>query len=733
MELVTSRRDAPAVGRDVLAGLAASLLAIAYCLSFSALLFQGALQSGLPVGLWALLIGSAISGLYVAYTTTIAPVAAGPNNPAVAVLSVLATTVSGLVLANGGSPEEAVSHVLIAFVLASFLTGLALYFLGALRLGEYVRFVPYPVIGGFLAASGWLLVAGGVKVVTGRNFDLLNLAGAVPPETWAGLFVAVLFAASVYALKWATGSMSSLPIAFILSAALLYLVLWLLNLNSPDSGWFLAGTSAPAAWSPVRVSGAESIDWGILLRAWAEIVSAAGVTVVALLLDVSGLEVTRMKTANLDSEFRSNGAANILAAPLGGVMGKVSVNGSRLIDETGGTTRLSGLVAAALVALVAVVGLDLARLVPAAILGGVLVYVGSAVLAETLLRSPAHRSWSEFGLALAIMLAIVKFGYLAGVISGFIGACLMFAFNYSRIAIIRRHLTREVYASNVDRSTAAMALLQESGDRIHIFWLSGYIFFGSSHRLYEAIRTTIEAHPSGERRYAVLDFANVAGLDTSALLSLLKLRNFAEQSNLTLAFAGLDDRMQMMFEGAGLFGVGRPHVSMLSRNQALEWCEERILEEERESGGPDVAADLAAWLATEVGDIDWARRLVTYFEPRTLGQDEVLYKQGDPPDGIDLIVDGTVAVRVRSEPGLAVLVRRMSKRTVLGEMGFFRNLPRAATVTAEPRAVVYRLSRQSYERLLVEEPEAGRAFLLFIIRALSDRLDFANSGIAALS
>jgi len=75
----------------------------------------------------------------------------------------------------------------------------------------------------------------------------------------------------------------------------------------------------------------------------------------------------------------------------------------------------------------------------------------------------------------------------------------------------------------------------------------------------------------------------------------------------------------------------------------------------------------------------------------------------------------------------------MSTKTVVGEMGFFRGSARTATVSAEQRASVYTLTRASYERLKAEQPELGGAFLEFIVRALSDRLEFANQGVAALS
>ncbi len=335
----------PTLPGNALAGSVASLVTIAYCVSFSALLFQGELKSGLALGLWGLLVGSAIAGIYISLTTSLPPVEAAPDNPAVAVLSVLAATVSAPILAAGGGAERAVTHVLIAFSLATLVTGAVLYLLGAFRLAQSVRFVPYPVIGGFLAASGWFLITGGVEVVTGRDLTLDTLGDVLAADAWPKLLLGATFAVGVYALKQRLGSYV-LPLAFFGGALLLDLLLWRNGLMRSDSGWYIAGAAHPVPWVPAREVYAGGIEWSVLLQASAEIAAVAGVTVLALLLDVTGLEVARGRTADLDHEFRTNGVANAIAAPLGGLMGNLSMNGSRLLDETGGGgERVSGVVA----------------------------------------------------------------------------------------------------------------------------------------------------------------------------------------------------------------------------------------------------------------------------------------------------------------------------------------------------------------------------------------------------
>ena len=723
-------------GANALAGLVASLVTIAYCVSFSALLFQGDLRSGLAMGLWGLLVGSALAGIYVSLTTSLPPAEAAPDNPAVAVLSVLAATVSAPILAAGGGADRAVLHVLLAFSLATLVTGAVLYLLGAFRLAQSVRFVPYPVIGGFLAASGWFLITGGIEVVTGRDLSFATLGDALTAATAPKLLLGAGFAFAVFGLKQRLGSYV-LPLAFFGGAVVLDVILWSQGLMHAGSGWYIAGAAHPLPWMPLLAVSAGDVDWPVLLGAAAEIAAVAGVTVLALLLDVTGLEVARGQSADLDHEFRTNGTANVIAAPLGGLMGNLSLNGSRLLDETGGAQRLSGVLASLVVVLVVLTGIDLPALIPAPILAGLLIYLGLVVLTAVLINSPAHRAWTDFALALLIMAAIVQAGYLTGVVLGFVAACLMFAFSYSRVAVIRRHLTRAEFSSNVDRAPASNQRLLDDGDRIHIFWLSGFIFFGSSNGVLEEIRDAllVEAGSTGmlHRRFAVLDVTDVSGFDTSAMLSLVKLRNHCAQAGVTLVFAGASPEMEASLKHVGVLGTGEPHRSFASRNDAIEWCEEKILRSEAATAGGEPKADLVSWLTEELGTAERAQRMSTYFERRELPPGTALYSQGSPSDTIDLVVSGSVAVVVRGEVGLPLLIRRMSRKTVVGEMGFFRGNVRRATVSVEGDSLVYTLTRTAYDRLCSEDPELATAFLEFIVRALADRLEFANRGIAALS
>ncbi len=724
--------DASTLGRDALAGVISAVVQIAYCISFAALIFAGDLASGFSLGLAALIMGTAVTGVVIALTSTLSPANGGPDSPAVAVMSVLAGSIAAALAAKGASNTEIIINVLVALSVSTLFTGILLFAIGALKLGQWLRFIPYPVIGGFLAASGLLLITGGVEVVTQTNLTL-------SPSSWTILYsplyapqiiAGALFAISISLVGRWVPSFLALPLAFV--AFLVVLDLGLFGVVKDEgvrNAWFLPRLGEIALWWPISAVLRHEVDWGAIAQSSAEIGSVCAIMAIALLLDVSSLEVARQKAADLDKEFRTNGIANLLASVVGGFAGSLSMNGCLLLDESGATTRWAGAIVGIACALILFSGADIGSIVPKAILGGMLAYLGVMILAE-LGASPAQRSWTDASLALAMMLVIVNFGYFMGVVLGVVGACLMFALSYSRIGVVRRHLTRQEFSSNVERAPEQTRLLREEGGRVHVFWLSGFIFFGSSNGLFERIRRVIDAQTEKPVGYVLLDFSQVPGFDSSALLSLVKLRNYCNEHGVTLAFSGLSEVMALGFQKARFFGSDAPHQVFGSRNEALEWCEDMLLM--HHEVGAASTHSFETWLAAEFGGSADMSRIAPYLERHELQIGEPVFRQGEPSDSIVLLASGGVAITINDEQGRPIRLRRMVGYTVVGEMGFYRRVPRTASVIAEQPSVVYRLTREAFNAIERDDPPAASAFHKLIIRLLADRLEFANREISAL-
>jgi SulP family sulfate permease len=723
------------VASNVLAGLIAASVVISYCVSYSALLFPGSLQTGLSMGLWSLLVGSIVVGTIAGFKTSLAPISAGPDTPSIAMMSLLSAAITSSVLATGGTREAALPYVLFAFAVATALTGTCMLALGLTRSSKFVRFVPYPVAAGFMGATGLLMVYGSIKLVLGRTelsswSDLVFAATASDNPT--KLASTALIAAALIGARHRVASSLATPAILIASVAVLDTLLWKTTLLGDGTGWFSGSMSAATFWSPIALGMSVDVDWQLLRRSMPEILAMAGVMVISLLIKISNVEIARSTAADLDREFVAHGAANLAGAALGGIGGGLQTTASRVLDEVGGRGRVSGLVCALVIAAVLLTRIDIVALVPTPVLSALLIFLGYTFLLDTLGRPSASNSWIELALAGLILVICLQLGYPAGVLVGFAASCVLFAFRYSRIGVVRRHSTRAHLSAAVERSPEETELLIGNGDTIHVYWLNGYLFFGSSDALFERVRASVKSQTAPPIEHLILDFAGVTGIDTSALKSLAKLTSYCDRGGITIAYCGLSERHHGELYRGRFFGGRTPHKAFSSRTDALEWCEERLIA--RVAGAQDEIAGgrFDVWLVANLENSEPATAL-RYFERREVERGATLYDQGAASDTIDLVASGSIAITVEDEDGRRLRVRRMARKTVVGEMGFFRGAPRTASVEAATDAVIYTLTRDSYERMRREEPQLAAAFLQFIVRALADRVEHANREIAALT
>ncbi len=716
------------LARDTLAGASAALVILSYLLSYSALMFSGELAAGFPIALWAMLFGSVVAGAWIAYRTSIPPIANGMDIPSTAVLIALCGGIAQSVIDRGGTAASAVTHALVFASMASLICALLMGGLGLARAGAYCRFVPYSVVAGFMAATGCLLLMGAYKLATGRAFSLARFLDPLPAGALPKLIVAIGFAAALFAARKVYKSPFVLPMAVVIAALVLNAIL--AASGGGSNGWYMSGAEKSEAWSPFV--GLKTVEPSFLIRHLPEALVFAGITVISMVVKIAGLEAARATSADLDQDFRATGFANLATVPFGGIMTSILISPTRLMTDAGAATRWAGVITALIMGIVLFAKVNLPGLVPIPLLAGLVFVVGWGLFADSLRRPLNQRDWLNLGVAVAIMGVCLGYGYITGVVGGCIAACLMFAVSYSRIGAVRRHLTRASTASNVDHGATATALLQANGSAIHVFWLSGYVFFGSSDSVFEQVRGAIEAPGTPKLRYAVIDFTGVTGVDASAIMSFVKLKNFADRQGVTLVFTGVTKDMAQTFAHDGFFSGKSRHRSFPTRSDGIEWAERELLRgllPQRASAETD---GFEAWLGEELGADIPVSKLVKFFEKRTISEAGKLYQQGAAADAIDLVADGVVMISVDDGTGGQRRLRQMSERTLVGEMGFFRGGVRSAHVSIEAPVTLYTLTRASYERMQKENPAMASAFLALVIRTLASRLEFANREIAAL-
>ena len=720
---------------NIMAGLVTAVLMVAATISYSAAIFSGPLAGQLQVGIGYGLIGACVTAVVFALFSEIPFAIAGPDSKPTAILTVMTASVASTVAVHGQA-DTAGAMALLSLLIGTLLTGVILLVFGAIKMGRWVRFVPYPVIGGFMAASGWLLMEGAVRILTRIHPTPENLPGILQPPRILQLLAGIGFSVAIALISKRSNSPLAVPALLLGGGGITHLGLRFAGMSvaqAQDAGWLLnvpGGVVVPVVWLYRNLHHA---DPGVILRLAGDYAALVVVTAITLLLSVTAIEVDTQMAADLDvdRELRINGYANLAAALFGGMTGTMSLSRTLFNFQNGGTRRLSGIVAAGGCLATLVFGTGLLGYTPVPVLGGMLLRLGWDMVNEWVLRGWKRLTAPDYAQVIIILVAIVAWGFLAGISVGVLAACVTFAVNSSRIRIVKLELNRSKYASRLDRSPAQNRELILHGDGIRIMWLHGFIFFGSANRLLLHVKELVAAQEAGGCRMVLLAFNEVLGIDTSAVMSLVKLRQFTERASVILVLAGLPPKVEHSLRAGGFLRDDDPHCRVFAQlDPALEWCEDRLLEERANRDETFRSAD--EWLIREIGGRELLDQLFHYVERVELAAGEMLFHQGESGDHLCLVYSGRVSVLFRPYEGKEIRIRSMMQQTMVGEMGIYRMAPRGASVTVDEPTVILRLTREAMDRMEADNPPLAYAFHKFVIRTLAERLDFANREVAAL-
>ena len=169
---VSVRSRTGALLATISAGVIIGIVEVVLAISFAALVFGGYLEQFLPAGIGIYLFAATVSLAIIAWRSGRRGVVGSVQDAAAAVLTIVAANAA---LDTQGSIYVAFYTVVAATMVITLLTALTFLLLGTFRLGNLARFIPYPVVGGFLAGTGWLLMKGGLRVASGVDLELATI------------------------------------------------------------------------------------------------------------------------------------------------------------------------------------------------------------------------------------------------------------------------------------------------------------------------------------------------------------------------------------------------------------------------------------------------------------------------------------------------------------------------------------------------------------------------------
>jgi sulfate permease, SulP family len=718
---LSARRLIPTVTAGVIVG----VLEVVLATSFAALVFTGDAAIHLPSVIGLNLFAAIVVLTFVAARSSLPGVIGSVQDTTAAIL---ALSSAAIIARSPGAYHETFLSILAVTMIATFVTGLFLVLLGRFRLGNLVRFIPYPVIGGFLAGTGWLLFKGGMGLLADRAFTLQALHRFARPDPILKWLPGVLFAIALYVLVRRFAHFLIIPGAVLVGVAAFYVVLLVTDhslLLAKVHGWVLGPFPyGENLWDPSTLRVFTKADWSLVVRELPRMATVPLVAVLALLLNASGIELGRRRDADLNRDLRVAGLANVVASVGAGVPGFHALSLTALAQRIGSTSRLVGFIAAAVCGAVLAFGAEMISLVPRVVLGGLVVFLGLAFLFEWVVDARARLLGRDYAVVLAILLAVATLGFLPGIALGLVLAIVLFVVDYSRTDVVKHELVGNRYRSNVDRESQQLDLLRREGDRIHILQLQGIVFFGTANALLERIRRTM-ADPDRTLRFLVIDFARVTGLDSSAVLAFLKIHQLTETGGITLVLSGIGPAVRRQLDRGGFTALEGVRV-FDDLDHAVEWCEDRVLQE----AGVSVSIDeepLSVLLRDGLGVRADPARLIPYLETVEVPEGQEVIRQGDAADDLFFLESGALTAVLTRPDGDPIRLRTMAPGVAVGEVGMYLEGHRTASVVSERPSRLQRLSRRSLEEMEERDPdlaaELHRAFARLMARRLTDTME----------
>lgn len=628
-------------------------------------------------------------------------------------------------------PGGALPTLAAGIVVTTVLVAVFCFFLSRLRYADWVRFVPFPVMGGALAGCGALLLLSAYHVTFGHPWQWELVADWTQLNALLGIVPV-----------W--GPPLGLGLVLFLVYRRIHSLWWVVFFGAAATVWCLWGTRyAPTSWnawlcsdpvlggSNILVLSRTATFWGGV--EWPVLADHSGVLLATAFLAafVASYKLLRLeehlgRDVGATSELHGLGLANMVSALAMGVPVSLSLGRSLGHLRSGGGERTAAVVAA-LVCGAALWQVDaLLMHVPRFFCVGVLVFLGGKLLKTWLVDSALEDLQPhEYGSLLLTFLVTVFVGFPQGVVCGALLSLVLGLSRHSASSSIKQVLSGEACRSNVERSPEQDATLRRIGDTILILRLRGYLSGGA---LSAAMRTLCERMEDPGRtlvRYVVFDFTAIRGIGSGLTRVFSALLRLGQARGMRMVLTNVPFTLEERLEKTGLSDPETQGFQLFRNlDYALEWCEDRLLEEEGRADTDELS--LEELLHGVFPDVDALHRLERLLQPREYRSREYVFRQGDAADAMYFVQSGRLTVELESEDGRTLRLRKLGPGTVFGEMGIYTQAPRSASVRSAERAVVYRLSRKRLETLQAKVPELAMVLDRFLVTLLARRVASAD-------
>ncbi|RMD44498.1 hypothetical protein DV735_g640, partial [Chaetothyriales sp. CBS 134920] len=533
------------------------------------------------------------------------------------------------------------------------------------------------------------------------------------------------------------------------------------------------------------------VDWSALADTVPAMFALTFFGILHVPINVPALGIsTGEDNISVNRELVAHGVSNCLSGLIGSVQNYLVYTNSLLFMDCGGNDRLAGFLLAAATFGILLIGPVIIGYIPIMVVGALIFLLGIELLGEALVGTWGKVHRLEYVTIVIIVVTMGVWDFVIGILVGILLAAVSFVVQASRRTAIRASFSGEYANSTVRRPPVQHRYLKEAGRQIFVLKLSGFLFFGTIVGVEKRIRALLadDAFSTRPLRFLVLDMTRINGIDYSAAEAFTRINRLLVKRGVKLVISGVDieGEIGQALRNVGLFEEELDVELFPTLNEALEHCENLLLttlyrlQEHRgvrrrtshlevpagrerdsspvypgelpvnsprryhlarvaESAVGDTGSFSSKWqnfqqplpLLLQIFDEmsakkeDFWYKVTPYFDRLTFLKGTVLFTIGDTSDGFYVLEEGLMKAEYDLPQGH--FTELIVAGRPFGELPFFSETPRTATMTAEKDSIAWQLNRDRWRQLQVEDPDVAEELLTISLKLTKERMDAITS------
>jgi len=725
---------------DLWGGLAAMLVALPASIAFGVTVYAAIGPSHAAYGALAGIVGATVLGLVASTLGGTDRLISAPCAPAAAVLSAFA-----IELVHQGVSAGA---IVLLMIMLGVIAGIIQILLGFIGIGRLIKYIPYPVVSGYLSAVGLVIIGSQIPRFVGAESTASWSDVLLSPLSWDWRAVIIGSATASIALL-APKITQKIPgtILGVIAGLLAYLIL---AIESPE---LREVTNNALIVGPIDIS-PQAYFTSVAAR-WREIgelrlgqIAAlfGSALTLAVLLSIDTLKtcvvLDQLTRTRHDSnrELVAQGLANVTSSAVGGLPGAGTMGATLVSLNSGAQTRATGVLEGAFALVASLILGAFMAWIPVAALAGLLIVIGIRMIDREPLRFIESRATVfDFAVVAAVVIVALTIGLIAASAVGVAMAIILFVREQLGGSVVRHKVYVNQVSSTWHRPESEMRVLAQKGDQAVVVELQGSLFFGTTQQLYADLELELRS-----RQYVILDLKRVQSVDVTAAHMLNQIRDTLAERGASLLLSNVRENLpngrnlREFLEQTGLFDNGDAVRIFPELDSAIAWVESRLLGESEDESASDPA--LAPEPPMQLAEMDLfskrkdetLKELETRMETRRYKAGETIYARGEPGDEIFWIRCGVVFIFAPMGAGRTRHVASFGRGDFFGGLAFLDGQPRGNDAVAHTDIEMYVLSREQFNLIAEMHKKLATTLITAIARTLALRLRHADSELAML-